>query len=84
MRSCRESSTRPGPSSCCCRKTIRDTWTSPRLVPTRMLAMPAYSAVKLLESTVNSPTASSEGWLAVGSPKTPPLERWPSSEKLAP
>ena len=35
--------------------------------------MPAYSAVKLLESTVTSPMVSSEGWLEVGSPKTPPL-----------
>jgi len=28
--------------------------------------------------------ASSEGWLVVGSPKMPPFERWPSSEKEAP
>jgi hypothetical protein len=49
-----------------------------------MLAIPAYSAVKLFEKTTSSPIVSSEGWLLVGSPKMPPFARWPSSEKLAP
>ena len=57
-------------------------WFVPRFVVTRMLEIPAYSALKSFERTFNSPTASSDGSLAEAEPSSVLVDRCPSMREV--